>query len=154
MANMINLWTGPLILLLSAVGRPGIQTRYAFLSVVINVGLTIPLVLAFGMLGTVVATAVGMAVASLYVLRLSRRHYNADLRHFLKDVPSWQPFVTVAVVVALELIARPAVPRGAVGLLTCGVVAAPGLAVFALTVLGPRRAIGLALRWVRLARAV
>lgn len=143
-ANAVNLWTGMLTVLLSAVGRPGIEVRYAIVSVAVNIGLTIPLVLAFGLLGTVAATATGSMVASLYLVRLARTRYDPGLRSFLRDVPVLPAVVSVTVVVLLELLVAPVVPRGALGLVLCGVVAAPGLVVFAVVLLGPRPALTLA----------
>ena len=140
----VNLWTGTLTALLSAVGRPSIEVRYVTLAVVINVALTIPLVLWLGVLGTVLATAVGGIVGSLYLVEIARRRYDPHLRSFLADVPVMPALFTVGIVTTLEVICRPLVPRGAVGLLVAGLVASPGLAAYTMLLVGPKRAVALA----------
>lgn len=139
-ADAVNIWTGTLTLLLIAVGRPAVETRYSVLGVVINIGLTIPFVYAFGLLGTVSATALGNGIASLYLVRIARKHYDPHLRSFLREVPYLAVGCTVAVVVLLELLLQPLVPEGPVGLLCCGLIASPGFAVYGVLLLGPRRA--------------
>ncbi len=145
-ANMVNLWTGALTILLNAVGRPAIETRYVAVAVVVNVALTIPLVIWLGVLGTVLATALGTAIGSLYLLATARRRYDPALRSFLRDVPVTAGLAAAAAVVLAELAIRPWVPNGAVGLIFCGAAAVPGPVVFALVLLGPRAALSLGRR--------
>jgi O-antigen/teichoic acid export membrane protein len=143
-ANGVSLWAFTLLLLLGAVGRPGIETRFAVVAVALNLALTVPLVLLFGVLGTVSATAVGGVVGSVYLVRLARSRYDPALRSFFRDVPVLPAVLTMTTVVLLELLVRPVVPRGALGLIVCGVAAAPGLVVFTLSLLGPRTALSMA----------
>jgi hypothetical protein len=56
-----------------AVGRPGLEARYATVWTVCNALLTVPLALAAGMIGVVSATAVTGVLASGYFVVLCRR---------------------------------------------------------------------------------
>ncbi len=130
--SVLNVWT-------QVLGRPELNARSVTLAAAVNLLLTLALIVPFGIIGTVVATAISQVVATLWLLRLSRRRLPGDrIRNFLKDVPLGACLVAATVVVALEILARPIVPDGALGLLTAGVVAAPGLVAFAVTALGPR----------------
>jgi O-antigen/teichoic acid export membrane protein len=64
--------TGMRTCFVRSIGRPGLETRYAMLSTVINVVLTIPLALWLGVVGVVVATAVSLATSSVYFVWLCR----------------------------------------------------------------------------------
>jgi peptidoglycan biosynthesis protein MviN/MurJ (putative lipid II flippase) len=125
------------------VGRPEIEARYAVSAVVVNGVLTLALVVPFGILGIVVATAVGQAVAAMYLLRLCRQRLEVTVPNFLHDVP-WIPAVAAGVGNAALLTAvSPWLPDGPAGLLSCAAVSAPALAGFFLATLGPRRVLGL-----------
>ncbi|WP_371667388.1 polysaccharide biosynthesis C-terminal domain-containing protein [Streptomyces sp. NBC_00289] len=56
-----------------AIGRPGYETRYSWCSTVINLALTVPLTLMFGVVGVVLATSVGIMAGSVYFVVLCRR---------------------------------------------------------------------------------
>lgn len=138
-AYAINLWTGTLTALLSAVGRPGLEVRYAVLSVMVNVILTVPLILWLGVVGTVLSTALGSIVASIYYLRIARVRYRPDLPSYFRDVPIAPAVASAGLVVIIELLALPHLPVGALGLIAAGVFASPGLALYALILVGPSR---------------
>jgi O-antigen/teichoic acid export membrane protein len=140
-SNAIGLWTEPLNLLTAAVGRPQLVTRYGVVGTATNLILTVPLVLAFGLLGTVAATAVAQVLASLYFVRVVRSRYDADIRSFLQDVPVFQALVTATFVAALEFLVHPHAPSGPAGLLVAGAVAVPGVVLYASLVFGPKTAI-------------
>jgi O-antigen/teichoic acid export membrane protein len=143
-SNAVNLWAGPLTLLTAAVGHPELEARYGIAGAVINVVLTVPFVFAFGLLGTVVATAVGQVVSSLYMIRIVRRRYDPNVRSFLREVPIVQSVIVAGFVILCELLTRPVIPRGPLGLLLAGVVASPGLLLYAALVFGPRRCLAFA----------
>jgi hypothetical protein len=83
-------------------------------------------------------------LGSLYLLRLVRRRVPGRLRSFLRDVPVLATACGLAITVAVEFLARPLCPEGGLGLLTCGVLALPGLAVFGIVALGWSRSVSLA----------
>lgn len=133
--NTINLWTGVLTQYIAAVGRPDLEMRYAFLAMSINIALTVPLAFT-GALGVSAATVVGSVVASLYLVRIVHRRYRSDLPHFLRDVPIVPGVIAAMVTAGLELLIRPDVPTGPIGLLCCGVPGLIGLVIFTVSVLG------------------
>jgi O-antigen/teichoic acid export membrane protein len=132
--NTINLWTGMLNQYMSAVGRPDLELRYAIVSVILNIAFTVPLVL-LGPLGVGGATVVGVAGASLYLLRIVRKHYRKDIPSFLHDVPYLAIVVTAALTAALEFAIKPLVVYGPLGLLVCAIPGGIGILVFAAIVL-------------------
>ncbi|MFG2497184.1 lipopolysaccharide biosynthesis protein [Streptomyces sp. NPDC048441] len=56
-----------------AIGRPGLETRYSWCSTLVNLALTVPLALLFGVTGVVLATTIGLLAGSLYFVVLCRR---------------------------------------------------------------------------------
>jgi O-antigen/teichoic acid export membrane protein len=61
-----------------AVGRPGLETRYSVVAMIINVILTVPLALLFGVPGVAGGTSIALAGGSLYFVHLC--HSVAALR--------------------------------------------------------------------------
>jgi O-antigen/teichoic acid export membrane protein len=140
-SNAVNLWTGPLTVLTAAVGRPQLEARYGIAGTIVNVVLTVPFVLAFGLLGTVVATAIGQVLGSLYLIRIVRRRYDASIPSFLKEVPLAASLFVAGFVALCEIVALPVIPRGPLGLILAGLIAGPGLVLYAVLVIGPRRSL-------------
>ena len=154
-AHAVNLWTGPMTILLNAAGRPAIELRYTVVAVVLNLALTVPLVIWFGILGTVVATSLGAIVGSLYLVVIVRKHYDARVRSFIREIPVVPALATIVAVVIVEFLFHPIVPEGALGLVVCGLVSAPGFAVYGVLLMGPgafmtfcKQGVGVAWRFV------
>lgn len=122
----------------TVVGKAGVAARYGIVGMAVNLILTVPLVL-LGSLGVVAATAVGQVVVAAYLLHTVRRLVRPDLPNPLRDVPLLRGAVACAATVALELVLRPHVPIGAVGLVAMGLPALAGLTLFAVLVVGPGR---------------
>jgi O-antigen/teichoic acid export membrane protein len=74
--NSVNLATGVWVAFANSVGEAGLEARYGVVVMVVNLALTVPGVLLFGVIGVVGATALGQVVGSLYFLRLARRHFS------------------------------------------------------------------------------
>ena len=121
-----------------AIGKAGALARYGVVSMVVNIALTVPLVL-LGSLGVVAATAIGQLVAAVYVLHDVRRTVQRDLPSPLRYVPLLRGTVAAALTLGLEVVIRPFLPIGALGLLGAGVPALVGLVTFGVLVLGPGR---------------
>lgn len=137
---LFRLWAGMMTVYCQTVGHPELEARYGIVSVVVNLALTLALVVPFGVLGVVVATALGQLVGSMYLLYAVRTRLSRDVPSFLDDVPWVASAVAAVVTVALELAAWPILAEGPLGLLEAGLIAVPGLLVFAATLLGPLRA--------------
>ncbi|WP_189786901.1 lipopolysaccharide biosynthesis protein [Streptomyces capitiformicae] len=71
-------FTGMRTCFVRTIGRPGPETRYSWCSTMVNLVLTVPLTLLFGVVGVVLATSIGIMIGSLYYVVICRRL--ADLR--------------------------------------------------------------------------
>lgn len=80
-----------------AIGRPGYETRYSWCATAVNLALTVPLTLLFGVIGVVLATAIGLIVGSLYFVVLCRRLAGLRERRLPKR---WLPATVLAAVMA------------------------------------------------------
>jgi O-antigen/teichoic acid export membrane protein len=117
-----------------SIGRPGLETRYSVFSTIVNVALTVPLVLAFGVVGVVTATAVALTSASLYFVWLCRPFGIPDqLPH-----RRWWPAIGLAagITVLGELVIRHTGWHGPFAVAAAGVPALVGLSVFVLPLRG------------------
>jgi O-antigen/teichoic acid export membrane protein len=149
---MVNMFTGVLTLYLNAVGRPDVEARYGIAAMVMNVGLTIPMVFV-GLLGIVGATAIGMAGASIYLVLLARKRVRRDIPSFLAEIPWLQGLLAGLIsAVACASLRRVVSLHGAPGLLFCALGTGPALMIFAVTTLGEkavRAYLGKAIRLLR-----
>jgi len=89
--------TGVRTCFVRAIGRPGYETRYSWCAVVVNLVLTVPMTLALGIVGVVVATAVGLIAGSLYFVALCRRAAGLHERRLPRR---WLPTTLAAAAVA------------------------------------------------------
>lgn len=136
-----SLWSQVMDALGKSVERPGLESRYLGLGMVINLVITVPLALTIGMLGVPLGTAIAELVSRLYFVRIARRDLGADLRSFLAEVPKLAVLAAVGVTALLELPAFRFAPHGPAGLIICAVPAVVGLAVYAVLVLNSGRSI-------------
>ncbi|GAB3933586.1 hypothetical protein GCM10027614_04810 [Micromonospora vulcania] len=67
-AYAINLITGAATIVARTEGRPGLETRYVLLSVVLNLALTVPLLWLCGPLGVPLSTALAVVLSTGYFL--------------------------------------------------------------------------------------
>lgn len=137
----VNLLTGVMSSLTNAANKPGLESRYGVFGMVINIVFTIPLALAFGVLGVAAGTALGQIVGSLYFVRMVRRAIDPDIHNFLREVPWSGLLVSLGVTAVLEVAIFQVAPEGVLGLFVCAVPAAVGLAVYGLSTMGRREAL-------------
>lgn len=137
---LFRLWAGMMTVYCQTVGHPELEARYGLVSVLVNLVLTLALVIPFGVLGVVAATAAGQLVGSIYLLHIVRSKLSRQVPSFLREVPWLASVLAAAVTVILELAAWPVLAEGPLGLLEAGVVASPGLIVFGIVLLGPAKA--------------
>jgi O-antigen/teichoic acid export membrane protein len=113
-----------------AIGRPGLETRCSTTWTVLNLLLTVPFVLAAGVVGVVAATAFAGMVASVYFVGLCRRTEALPL--ILPAARWWWTIVAaVALTVAGELLLLRTGVGGFAGLALSGIPAATGWALLA-----------------------
>ena len=140
-AYMVNMFTGMLTLYLNAIGRPDVEARYGFVSMAVNIVLTLPLAFV-GLLGIVGATVAGTIAGSVYLLSLARRRVRSDVPSFLRCAPWWQGLVAAAVAGgACFGLLRSVHVQGALGLLVCSSGTLPALLAYVLLAFGPRQAV-------------
>jgi O-antigen/teichoic acid export membrane protein len=122
LGHAVNLATGPLTVYVQTVGRPGLETRYGVLGMIVNVALTIPLAIAFGLIGVVVATAIGQLLGSLYFAVIARRSLEPPPRSFLREFPVLPVLVGAPIAYGLVWAVGEVVPTGPIGLVLCSAV--------------------------------
>jgi O-antigen/teichoic acid export membrane protein len=119
--------------------QAGIELRYGLVQMGVNLVLTLPLALV-GAVAVAIGAASAQVVAAVYLVWVVRRRIRPDIPNFIKQIPVFRGALAALVTVAGELVIRPHVTIGAIGLLECVLPAAVGLVVFALTVVGPAKA--------------
>lgn len=121
-------------------GHSDAQLRYGLISLVLNVALTIALVIPFGVIGTVVATTLSQWAATAYLTRVASRRIEAPVPGPWREIP-WATALLAAVfsmlvVAAVDRLIGTVIPHGALGLLACGVAAAPAAAFYVARTVG------------------
>jgi O-antigen/teichoic acid export membrane protein len=118
--------TGMRTCFVRSVGRPGLETRYSLVAMALNLVLTVPCAVLFGVVGVVAATATGIVAGSFYFARLCSRL--ADLHD---AVPSARVLLSIAIAVAITILGEMELwetqLHGALPLLLAGVPALAGL---------------------------
>lgn len=127
----INLYTGMTTIYLNTIGRPGVETLYGGVAIVINVAFTAALAV-FGAVGIVGATGIAFVVASSYLMRIVHKRVSKDIPNFFNDVPIVSGIVAGLISFGVGWAIHSHLPQGAVGLLLSGLAAIPGLLVFAI----------------------
>lgn len=118
-------------------GRSEIEMRANIAALVTNVVLSVVLYQVMGMIGIVVATALGKVAMSLMVSFDTRRRLDVNLRWFLLEVPVVAAVVGFLASAGAGYLAAPYLPRGAIGLLCAGLVAAVPMLVYGLLAARP-----------------
>jgi O-antigen/teichoic acid export membrane protein len=113
-----------------SIGRPGLETRYSVFSTIVNVALTLPFALIFGVAGVVAATAIALTGASLYFAWLCRQFGIRDR----PPHPSWLPAIAIGATVTVlgALAIRETNWHGPLAAASVGVPALLGLAAIVL----------------------
>ena len=129
---------------LNGLGRSGLTLSHDVINAVINLSLTFPLILTFGVIGTISATLIAAVVSAAYLTWVGQRKIQPRLPTPWSEVP-WLAVVgasglaAVSCWAAATYITGRIVPYGALSLLTIGAAAAPAFALYLLRVMGVRR---------------
>ncbi|MCB0913407.1 MAG: polysaccharide biosynthesis C-terminal domain-containing protein, partial [Propionibacteriaceae bacterium] len=133
---------------LNGLGRSRLTLSYDVIGTVVNLSLTFPLILSFGVLGTISATLVAAIVSAVYLTWVGQRRVGSPLPTPWSQVP-WLDVVGAGALAAAScwatatFVAGQLVPLGALSLLTIGAAAAPALALYLVRVVGFRRLRGM-----------
>jgi O-antigen/teichoic acid export membrane protein len=130
-----------------SIKRPGLESRYLGVGMLVNVAFTVPLAFTIGMLGVPIGTALGQVASNFYFLHIARREIDAKLRSFFADVPKLAVTVGVLTTACLEVPAFKAAPHGLAGLVLCAIPAVIGLGIYALMVTGFKHTFARAAGW-------
>ena len=138
---------------LNALGRSGLTLSHDLLNTVANLSLTFPLILAFGVLGTISATLVAALGAAFYLTWLAQRKVPTPIPTPWSQVPWLSVLGAAALAASLSwVVARyvvgTVIPYGALSLLAVGAAAAPALLLYLAHTIGWRRVRGFAGRIV------
>ncbi|MCZ7418617.1 oligosaccharide flippase family protein [Verrucosispora sp. WMMA2121] len=103
-AYALNLIMGAATIVARVEGRPGLETRYVLLSVVLNVSLTVPLLIFAGPVGVPAATALAVVLATAYFMAHFHQATARPVRPMLRTL--WVPTAaaTVAGVITAALV--------------------------------------------------
>lgn len=129
---------------LNGLGRSGLTLSYDVINMVINLSLTFPLILSFGVVGTITATLVAALTAAAYLTWVGRRRVEARLPAPWSEIP-WLPALAACALSAVccwaatHYVVGSVVPYGALALLTVGAAAAPALLLYVVHIVGVSR---------------
>lgn len=141
---LVGQWVTIMCVMIDVLGKvanqPGLESRYLSLGAVVNVALTVPLALTIGIIGIPIGIAVSQAVSAALCVRLVGRRVYSGVSQTFAAVRKGAVLSACLVTLVLELVIRPWVPRGPLGLCACALPALAGLGIYALGVIGPRRA--------------
>lgn len=130
---------------INALGRSGLTLSHDLINTVLNLGLTFPLILSFGALGTVSATLIAAVVAGIYLTVIGQRRVEVRLPTPWSQV-SWLWVIAAALAstgatwAAAHFLTGSVVPYGPLSLLTIGLSAAPVLFIYLVQTVGLSRA--------------
>ncbi|MFT4225575.1 lipopolysaccharide biosynthesis protein [Micropruina sp.] len=126
---------------LNGLGRSGLTLSYDIINMVINLSLTFPLILSFGVVGTIAATLIAAVTAAVYLTWVGQRHVETRIPTPWSVVP-WLPVLAASAISAASCwaVARyvvgSIVPFGALALLAVGAAAAPALLLYLIHIVG------------------
>ena len=136
---------------LNALGRSGLTLSHDILNTVANLGLTFPLILLYGVLGTISATLIAAIAAAIYLTRIGQRRISTPIPTPWGQVPWLSVIGAAALTAALgwlvaHFVVGTVIPYGALSLLAVGAAAAPALLLYLGHTIGWRRLRGFATR--------
>ncbi|MFT3886590.1 MAG: polysaccharide biosynthesis C-terminal domain-containing protein [Arachnia sp.] len=129
---------------LNGLGRSGLTLSYDLINMVINLSLTFPLILSFGVVGTISATLIAAICAATYLTWVGQRRVDTPLPTPWSEVPWFSALLASAFSglscwAVAHYIVGTYVPYGALALLTLGAAAAPALLAYVVYIVGFRR---------------
>lgn len=135
--NVFRLLSRVLLLWGLTLGQSGLEMRANVVAFASNIALSVLFGWLFGMLGIVAATAASRLLSMAYVSWDSQRSLSTPIRWFVRDVPMVAAAAGLGVCVLTQYLAAPYYPKGALGLISAGLVALVAVAVYASLALRP-----------------
>lgn len=129
LASVLTMWCLTL-------GQPGLSLRSSLINLSVNLALSTVGWFAWGMMGVVSATAIAQIVAVLWLSWAAPRRLPVVIQWFGRSIPWGWGVLAALITLALELAVHTHLPRGAVGLLGCGLLALPGFLTYVVAVFG------------------
>lgn len=129
---------------LNGLGRSGLTLSYDVINTVLNLSLTFPLILSFGVVGTISATLTAAICAAGYLTWVGRRRVETPLPTPWSEVP-WGRVVAASAVTAAccwgasHYLVGTVVPHGALALLIVAAAAAPAFLLYLVNIVGVAR---------------
>jgi O-antigen/teichoic acid export membrane protein len=129
---------------INALGRSGLTLSHDIINTVLNLGLTFPLILSFGAIGTVSATLIAALSAAIYLTLIAQRRVSVRIPTPWSQV-SWLWVLAAAVAsagltwVTAHFLTGSVIPLGPLSLLAIGVSAAPVLLGYLVVTVGLSR---------------
>lgn len=137
--NMIQLLSGILTSWIAAVGKMQLEVNYSVISMASNVALMLLLIMPFGAIGVVVANTCAQMIGSVVLMMMVLRDSSITSRSsslYISRVHWFWPAVGGGITLVVEATCGAFGFTGPVGLLVCGLLAAPG---FVLSAVASRR---------------
>ena len=129
---------------LNGLGRSGLTLSYDVINAVLNLSLTFPLILSFGVVGTISATLTAAICAAGYLTWVGQRRVQTPLPTPWSEVP-WVWVLAASSLTAAccwaasHYLVGSIVPHGALALLTVGAAAAPAFLLYLINIVGLAR---------------
>lgn len=130
-------WSVVLMLWSLILGHSELDARYGSVALVANIVLSAVAWFPFGIMGVVTCTAISWFIAVVWFKWDADRTLPLTLRSFWGDIPLLAATAGYGLTFTLELFAEPFLPRHVVGLFSAGLVALPGLALYAFLAFSP-----------------
>lgn len=129
LGSVLNMWCLTL-------GQPGLSLRSSLIGLTLNVVLSIVGWVTLGMLGVVAGTAAAQVGSAAWLSWAAPRKLGTPIEWFGRSIPWGWAAAAAAVTLGLEVLVHSHLPRGAAGLLACGLLAAPGFLGYLVAVFG------------------
>jgi O-antigen/teichoic acid export membrane protein len=132
-------WSVALLLAyINVMRQAGIEMRFGLAMMLLNLLFTVPLALA-GAVPVAAGLGATQLLGALYLERMVRRRMGVKVPSFIRQLPLARAALAGLVTMLLELVMKPYIDVGAIGLLECVPPALVGLGVFGALMFGPAR---------------
>lgn len=129
LASVLGMWCLTL-------GQASLSLRASLIGLGLNVGFSVVGWFALGMLGVIAGTALSQVGYAIWLAWAAPRRLPTPIEWFGRSIPWGWAALAGLVTLGLEMLVHDHLPRGAAGLLGCGLLAAPGFLGYLVAVFG------------------